>query len=279
MGAQTATEKAGLADITSNQRILALTGVIATLLAVTLNQALTIPALPRAIAGLNGFARYSWPTTSLLLTSTIATPVFAKLSDLYGRKQFYLWSAAVFVVSLLACGAAGNLPIPLDGMNQLVVARGFLGIGNGAIITLTFTLVADICPPTERGRYQGLLAAVTGVAFIVGPSLGGWLTDHFSWRWAFYFDAPLGVLAIVVVYFTLPDFRTHRVRRSIDWAGIATLCGWLVPLLLALTRVGQSSWSGTPIRTLLIASAALLAAFLLVEKRAPEPLLALSLFR
>ena len=272
-------ESGSFADLSRTQLILALSGMVLTLLTATMDQAIAIAAMPRAIASLNGFARYSWPTTSLLLTSTIAMPVFAKLSDLYGRKHFYLWSAAVFVVSLLACGAAGNLPIPLDGMNQLIVARGFLGIGSGAIIALTFTLVADVCPPSERGRYQGLLAAVTGVAFIVGPSLGGWLTDHFSWRWALYFDVPLGVLAIVVVYFTLPDFRTHRVRRSIDWGGIATLCGWLVPLLLALTRVGQSSWSATPIRTLLIASAALLAAFLLVEKRAAEPLLALSLFR
>src|ERR1700729_3700077 len=117
MGAQTATEKAGLADISRNQRTLALAGVIATLLAVTLNQALSIPALPRAIAGLNGFARYSWPTTSFLLTSTIAMPVFAKLSDLFGRKWLYLYSAAIFVVSLLLCGAAGILPMPLDGMN------------------------------------------------------------------------------------------------------------------------------------------------------------------
>jgi EmrB/QacA subfamily drug resistance transporter len=261
------------------QLILALMGMILALLTATMDQAIAISVLPRAIASLNGFARYSWPTTSFLLTSTIAMPVFAKLSDLYGRKRLYLYSAAIFVVSLLLCGAAGILPIPLDGMNQLIVTRVLLGVGNGAIITLTFTLVADICPPTERGRYQGLLAAVTGIAFIVGPSLGGWLTDHFSWRWAFYVDVPLGVLAIVVVYFTLPAFRSHRVRRSIDWAGISTLCGWLVPLLLALTWVGQSSWSATRIRALLIASAALLAAFLLVEKRAAEPLLALSLFR
>src|SRR5271168_902793 len=168
-------EKSSFADLNRTQLILALTGMVLTLLAATMDQAIAIAALPRAIASLNGFARYSWPTTSFLLTSTIATPVFAKLSDLYGRKQYYLWSAAVFVVSLLVCGAAGNLPIPLDGMNQLIVARGFLGIGSGAIITLTFTLVADICPPSERGRYQGLLVAVTGIAFIVGPSLGGWV--------------------------------------------------------------------------------------------------------
>src|SRR5580704_8108447 len=272
-------ESGSFADLSRTQLILALSGMVLTLLTSTMDQAIAIAAMPRAIASLNGFARYSWPTTSLLLTSTIAMPVFAKLSDLYGRKHFYLWSAAVFVVSLLACGAAGNLPIPLDGMNQLIVARGFLGIGSGAIIALTFTLVADVFPPSERGRYQGLLAAVSGVAFVVGPSLGGWITDHFSWRWAFYTDVPLGAVAITVVYFTLPDFRPGRADRSIDWAGIATLCGWLVPLLLALTWVGQSSWSAPSIRALLITSAGLLAAFLMIEKRAVEPLLVLNLFR
>ena len=266
-------------DLSRTQLNFALAGVVLTLLTAAMNQATAITALPRAIANLNGFARYPWATTSFLLTSTLAMPVFAKLSDLYGRKWLYLGSTAIFVVSLLLCGAAGILPIPLDGMNQLIVAKGLLGIGNGAIIALTFTLVADLFPPSERGRYQGLLAAVYGVAFIVGPGLGGWVTDHLSWRWAYYIDVPLGVLAIVVVYFALPGFRPHRERRSIDWAGIATLCGWIVPLLLALTWVGQSSWLAPRIQALLIASAVMLVVFLLVEKRATEPLFVLTLFR
>jgi EmrB/QacA subfamily drug resistance transporter len=272
--------KAGVfAERSPTQQILALTGMVLTLLTAAMSVALSSTAMPRAVASLNGFARYPWTTTSLLLTTTIAMPVSAKLSDLYGRKWLYLGSTGIFVVSLLLCGASGTLPMPLDGMNQLIVARGLLGIGDGAIIALTFTLVADLFPPSERGRYQGLLAAVNGVAYTVGPSLGGWITDHLSWRWTYYVDVPLGIMAIVAVHFTLPDFRPHRVHRSIDWAGIATLCGWLVPLLLALTWVGQSSWSAPRIRALLIASAVFLAAFLLVEKRAAEPLFVLDLFR
>jgi EmrB/QacA subfamily drug resistance transporter len=267
------------ADLSRSQLIFAVAGMGLTLLTAAMIQAFGGPVMPRAIASLNGFARYPWTTTSFLLTTTIAMPVFAKLSDLYGRKWLYVWSAAIFVVSLLLGGTAGNLPLPFDGMNQLIVAEGLLGIGNGAIIALTFTLVADLFPPSERGRYQGIMAAVFGVAFTVGPPLGGWITDHLSWRWAYYVDVPLGVLAIAVVCFALPDLRPEQVRRSIDWVGIATLCGWIVPLLLALTWVGQSSWSAPRIRNLLIASAFLLAAFLLVEKRATEPLLALSLFR
>lgn len=273
-------EVRSFADLSRTHLLLALTGMVLTLLTAAMNQALGGTAMPRAVADLNGFARYPWPTTSHLLTSTIAMPVFAKLSDLYGRKWLYVWSTVIFVVSLLLCGAAGSLPVPLDGMNQLIVARGLLGIGNGAIIALTFTLVADLFPPSERGRYQGIMAAVFGVAFTVGPPLGGWVTDHLSWRWAYYVDVPLGVLAIVVVYLTLlPDIRPQHVRRLIDWAGIATLCGWIVPLLLALTWVGQSRWSAPRIRDLLIASAVLLTAFVMVERRAVEPVLVLSLFR
>jgi len=272
-------ESGSQVELGRTEFMLALTGMALALLTAAMGIALATVTMPRTIASLNGFARYPWVITSFLLTSTIAIPVSAKLSDLYGRKWLYLGSTAIFVVSLFLCGAAGILPMRLDGMNQLIVARGILGIGFGAITALTFTLVADLFPPSERGRYQGLMAALNGVAFTVGPGLGGWITDHLSWRWAYYIDVPLGVLAIAVVYFTLPDLRPRQARRSIDWAGIVTLCGWLVPLLLALTWVAQSSWSAPRIRALLIASAACLVVFLLVERRAVEPLIALNLFR
>src|SRR5271165_6389221 len=135
-------------NLSRTQAISALAGMVLTLLTATMDQAMASTAMPRAIAGLNGFARYPWTTTSLLLTSTIAMPVFAKLSDLYGRRWLYLGATAIFVLSSLFCGAAGNLPAPLDGMNQLIVARGLLGVGNGAMFALTFTLVADLYPPS-----------------------------------------------------------------------------------------------------------------------------------
>jgi EmrB/QacA subfamily drug resistance transporter len=273
------TEDGAFSDLSRTELILAFTGMALMLLTAAMDQAFASISMPRAIASLNGFTRYPWATTSFLLTTTLAMPVFAKLSDLYGRKWLYLSSGAIFVFSLLMCGAAGTLPILLDGMNQLIVGCGLLGIGNGAIIAITFTLVADLFPPSERGRYQGLLAAVNGLAFTVGPSLGGWITDHLSWRWAYYVDVPLGILATLVVFFTLPDLRPHKIRRSIDWAGIVTLSAWLVPLLLALTWVGQTGWSAPLIRMLLLASAVFLAAFLAVEKRAIEPLIVLTLFR
>lgn len=267
-----------VAKFNNTQRAFALTGIILPLLALNMVEGFAIGAMPRAVAGLNGFNRYSWPSTSFLLTSTISMPVFAKLSDLFGRKWFYLFGAAMSVAYAVLCGAAGTLPILLDGMNQIILAAGLLGLAHGAIMVLSFTLVADLFPPLERGRYQGLLAAVSVLPFTIGPSLGGWITDHLSWRWAWYVNVPLGALAIAAC-FLLPDFRQHSTRRPIDWVGIVTLCGWIAPLLLALTWVGKSDWSAPRIRALLIASALLLIVFLLVERRAAEPLLIISLFR
>jgi EmrB/QacA subfamily drug resistance transporter len=257
----------------------ALAGIILPLLALNMIEGLAIVAVPRAVAGLNGFARYSWPSTSFLLTSTISMPVFAKLSDLYGRRWFYLFGAAMSVAYAVLCGAAGTLPIPLDGMNQIVLASGLLGLGHGAIMVLAFTIVADLFPPVERGRYQGLLAAVSILPFTVGPSLGGWITDHWSWRWAWYINVPLGVIGIVAAAFMLPDLRPQRTHRPIDWAGLITLCGWITPLLLALTWVSDNSWSAPMIQALLISSAVMVIVFLLVERRAADPVLILSLFR
>jgi EmrB/QacA subfamily drug resistance transporter len=267
------------AELSRGQLTFAVAGVVLPLLALNMVEGSAIGAVPRAVAALNGFDRYAWPSTSFLLTSTISMPVFAKLSDLYGRKWFYLFGAAMAVAYALLCGAAGALPIPLDGMNQVVLASGILGLGHGAIMVLSFTIVADLFPPRERGRYQGLLAAVSILPFTIGPSLGGWITDHFSWRWAWYANVPLGVVAILAVAFLIPDLRGQRARRRIDWAGIVTLCAWIAPLLLALTWAGGGDGSAPLIRTLLISSAVMLIVFLLAERRAAEPLLILSLFR
>ncbi len=148
-----------------------LAGIILPLLALNMIEGLAIVAVPRAVADLRGLDRYSWPSTSFLLTSTISMPAFAKLSDLYGRKWFYLFGAAMSVAYALSCDAGGNLAIPLDGMNQIVLASGLLGLGHGTTTVLSFTIVADLFPPLERGRYQGLLAAVSILPFTVGPSI------------------------------------------------------------------------------------------------------------
>lgn len=226
----------------SGKSLATLTGVLLALLISALDKAMATAAMPRAAAELAGFSRYPWTTTAHLLTSTIAMLVFAKLSDLYGRKRLYLWSTFILVLGSVLCGAAGKFPVAPDGMNQLIFSRGILGIGDGGITALAFTLVADLFSPSERGRYQGVLSAVYGLGSVVGLTLGGWITDHWSWRWAFWATVPVGVAAIFVLLWTLPNSQKEIRRASIDWIGIATLCGWLVPLLLALTSAGNGDW-------------------------------------
>lgn len=267
------------ADLSQRQVVVTLGGMMLTLLLAAMDQTIVGTAMPRVIASLNGFDRYPWVTTSYLLSSTVAVPVFAKFSDLYGRKWLYLFAAIVFIVSSWLCGAAGNLPLPLDGMNQLVVARGLQGIGGGGIMGLTFTIIGDLFSPAERGRFQGMFAGVFGLASVVGPLAGGWITDHLSWRWAFYVNAPLGIVAVATLYFTFPHVRPHKLGRGIDWKGILALIAWIVPLLLTLSEVNTRGWTDPAVLAALSWTAAWLAAFVYIELHAAEPLLPPALFR
>ncbi|MGE0815472.1 MAG: MDR family MFS transporter [Vicinamibacterales bacterium] len=266
------------AHLDDRQRMATVGGMMLTLLLAAMDQTIVGTAMPRVVASLDGFDRYPWVTTSYLLTSTISVPVFAKLSDLFGRKWLYLTGLIVFVVSSWLCGASGNVPLPLDGMNQLILFRGLQGIGGGAVMGLTFTIIGDLFAPAERGRYQGMFGAVFGLASIVGPLTGGWVTDHLSWRWAFYINAPLGILAASVLYRTFPHVEPHGTKRTIDWLGLVSLAGWIVPLLLALSRVTADGWSHPTVIALLTAAAASFAVFVWAEWHAEEPLMPPSLF-
>ena len=266
------------AHLDARQRFATVAGLMLTLLLAAMDQTIVGTAMPRVVSSLDGFDRYPWVTTSYLLTSTIAVPVFAKLSDLYGRKWLYMIGLVIFVVSSWLCGAAGNIPIPVDGMNQLIFFRGLQGIGGGAVMGLTFTIIGDLFAPAERGRYQGMFGGVFGLASIVGPLAGGFITDHMSWRWAFYVNAPLGILAAGVLYRTFPYVKPLGRSRSIDWLGLVSLTGWIVPLLLALSRVNARGWTDPSVRMLLAGALASFAVFVWAERRADEPLMPPSLF-
>jgi EmrB/QacA subfamily drug resistance transporter len=254
-------------------------GLQLTLLLAALDNTIVGTAMPRIIAQLNGFERYAWVTTAYLLTSTIAVPIFGKLSDLYGRKWIYLGGAVFFVITSALCGAAGDIPLPLDGMNQLILFRGLQGLAAGVVTGLTFTIVGDIFPPAERGKYQGLFSGVWGLASVFGPTLGGWITDSLSWRWVFYVNLPVGLAAFIVLLIAFPDIRPQGVRRAIDWAGVGTLVACLVPLLLALTWVTDYGWGAPRVVALLAVSVVMLGAFLFAETRAAEPIMPLGLFK
>jgi len=255
-------------------------GLLLSVLLAALDQTIVGTAEPRIIAQLSGFDRYPWVATAYLLSSTLAVPIFAKLSDMYGRKRFFLGGSAMFVLTSALCGASGTLTfLPLDGMNQLIVFRGLQGVGAGMMMGLAFTIIGDVFSPAERGRYQGFFAAAWGLASIFGPTLGGWLTDHVSWRACFYVNLPVGIVAISAIYLEFPSLKPQFVRRSLDWAGLFSLIACMVPLLLAFTWVTNYGWTSTRVESLLAVAIVMLAAFLYAETRAEEPLIPLSLFR
>jgi EmrB/QacA subfamily drug resistance transporter len=256
-----------------------MTGLLLAALLAAIDQTIVGTAEPRIIASLSGFDRYPWVATLYLLTSTVSVPIFASLSDRYGRKPFFMFGAILFVIASALCGAAGDLPfLPIDGMGQLIVFRGLQGIGGGMVTGILFTIVGDIFSPIERGRYQGLFAALWGVASIFGPTLGGWLTDNWSWRACFYVNLPVGAIALAAIHFEFPHMKPRGSRRRLDWAGFATLIGCVVPLLLALTWAPRYGWGAPRVVLLLVLSAVMLVALLYAESRAAEPIIPLALF-
>jgi len=270
----------GFQSLDRRALVLTIVGLQLTLLLAALDNTIVGTAMPKIIAQLSGFDRYAWVTTAYLLTSTTAVPIFGKLSDMYGRKWFFLAGAALFVTASALCGAAGDIPgLPGDGMTQLIFFRAVQGLASGIITGLTFTIVGDLFPPAERGKYQGLFSGVWGLASVFGPTLGGWITDNLSWRWCFYVNLPVGIAAMLVLYFSFPDIRPAAIKRQIDWFGVGTLVGCLVPLLLALTWVTDYGWTSSRVIGLLAVAVIMLGAFLLAESRAAEPILPLSLFR
>jgi EmrB/QacA subfamily drug resistance transporter len=253
--------------------VLAVAGLMLALFLVALDQTVVGTALPKIVAELNSFERYAWVITAYLLASTAMIPIIGKLGDIYGRKWFIVSGIVVFLVGSALCGAAW-------GMNELILFRGIQGLGAGMIFSNVFTSVADIFPdPANRARYQGVFSAVFALSSVVGPTLGGWITDNLDWRWIFYVNVPLGIFSLFALPFVLPQSgRRQRVR--IAYLGAATITASVVSLLLALSWVGQGdAWDAGHVVAGFAISAILLTIFVPIELRAPEPVIPLSLFR
>jgi len=242
------------------------------MLLAALDQTIVATALPTIVGELGGLDHLSWVVTAYLLASTASTPLWGKLGDLYGRKTIFQVAIVVFLVGSALCGLSQT-------MWQLILFRALQGLGGGGLIVTAQGIIGDVVSPRERGRYQGIFGSVFGVTSVAGPLLGGFFVDHLSWRWVFYVNLPIGALALLVTAATLPAL-TRRVQHTIDYLGTALLAAATTCLILATTLGGTTyPWDSAPIVGLAAATIVLLVAFVLVEQRAAEPVLPLSLFR
>ena len=245
-------------------------GLMLGMFVASLSQTIVGPALPRIVAELGGVEYYSWVATAAMLVSAVAVPIVGKLSDLYGRRWFYLAGLAIFMLGSILAGMATNFWF-------LVGARAVQGLGMGTLMPLSQTIIGDIIPPRQRGKYQGIMGAVFGVTSVVGPLLGGTVTDNLGWRWLFYLTLPIGVVAFAFIlrYLHLP--RAAQ-RGKVDLLGIATLTPGLVIGLLATTWGGNDfAWGSPVIIGMYAVAAVLLIAFVIIETRVEEPLLPMHL--
>ncbi|MEU4953777.1 MDR family MFS transporter [Streptomyces lavendulae] len=237
-----------------------------------LDQTIVGTALPTIVADLGGAEHMSWVVTSYLLAETVATVLVGKFGDLFGRKLVFQISAVVFITGSFLCGLSSN-------MTMLILWRGVQGVGAGGLMVTSMALIADVVPLRERGKYQGAIGAVFGVATVIGPLLGGFFTDHLSWRWAFYVNVPIAILVVVAAARTIPSVRAAG-RPVIDYLGIALVAVGASALILATSWGGNEyAWNSPVIIGLFAGGALALALFCLVETRAAEPMLPMRLFR
>jgi EmrB/QacA subfamily drug resistance transporter len=263
-----------LTEISRRQKAIIMGSVMLGLFVSAMDQTVVATATPRVVAELGGLSLYSWVFTSYMLTSTTVVPIVGKLGDMYGRKPLFMGGIALFMLASLLSGASQSI-------EQLILFRGIQGIGAGMIMANSFTIIGDLFPPSERGKYQGLFSGVFGLASVLGPFIGGYLTDNYSWRWVFYVNIPIGMVALPALHFGLPWVRVTGVKRSIDYLGTLTLVLATVPLLLACVWIGERRYAfASPQAVALLSfSALMIGAFIWSERRAVEPILPLELFR
>jgi EmrB/QacA subfamily drug resistance transporter len=258
--------------LTHRQIMVIVGGLMAGMLLAALDQSIVGTALPRIVSDLGGLNHLSWVVTAYLLTSTASTPLWGKISDLYGRRVIFQATIVIFLIGSALCGLAQTMP-------QLIAFRAIQGIGGGGLMAIAFAIIGDVIPPRERGRYQGYFGAVFGVSSVAGPLVGGYLTDAISWRWIFYINLPIGAIALVVTSLAL---RMPVVKRNhaIDYLGAATIVAAVTSLLLYLNWAGEHfGWTHPSALALVIAAVILSVVFVFVELRAEEPIIPMRLFR
>lgn len=260
-----------LVHITPRERAEILVAILLGLLLGALDQTIVGVALPRIVADLRGTELYTWTVTIYLLTSTISVPFWGKLSDLYGRKVMLMAGIVIFLVGSALCGLSQE-------MWQLILFRGIQGVGAGSLFPIALAVIGDLFTPAERGKYQGLFAAVFGFSALIGPALGGFLTDTVSWHAIFYVNIPVGLFSLAVIWRVMPPLKRPGATHDLDILGAAVFTAAVAPILVGLTNARTDDWLSPSVGGLIAVGLALGVVFLLVERRASEPIIPLELF-
>lgn len=261
-----------IAEMDNRTRFVVMAGTLLGLFTAAMDQTIVSTSIPRIIADLGGFGLFSWVGTAFMLTSTTTVPIVGKLTDMYGRKPFYMAGIVILLVGSALAGSSQNV-------EQLIAFRVVQGFGAGMIMGIAFAIVGDVFTPAERGRWAGLMSGVFASASVLGPLIGGGLTDHVHWRWVFYVNLPLGAVALTVLAIGMPNIRPPK-GANLDYRGIALLTATVVPMLLAFSWAGSRyEWASLPIVGLLSWAVVGLAVFTYAELRAEEPLLPMHLFK
>src|SRR5258705_13299701 len=237
-----------------------------------LDQTVVGVALPKIVSALHGSNElYTWSVTIYLLTSTVSGPIYGKLSDLFGRRPIVIFAVSLFLISSALAGLS-------QSMEMFILFRGLQGLGGGAIFPIALAVVADLYTPAERGKYLGLFGAVFGVSSLVGPGLGGFITDTFSWNWIFYINIPIGLISLFILWRLLPAIKRPEAGQNIDYLGAAVFAAAIVPFLIGLTNKQTGQWTDPAVGRLILLRLAFRPVFLFVESPARGPIGPLNLF-
>ena len=262
----------GLGSLPKKQLVITLIGVMLAMFISSLDQTIVGTAMPRIVSDLGGFSQYTWITTIYIICSATALPITGKLTDMFGRKYFYITGLIIFLLASLLCGFSNS-------MTLLIVWRGIQGIGGGMMMANSFTVIGDLFPPAERGKFMGYMSAVFATSSVIGPVLGGFITDAISWHWVFFVNIPIGILIIILFAVYFPDIKPVTSKHRIDYLGVTTLILTVVPTMLALTWGGsQYPWDSPLIIGLFVFAVVMLVLFILIERWVEEPVIPLGLF-